>query len=64
MESLFIQLSYDAYISINKKLTLKTGFVVQDHINVLSIAVQALSICVTLKPGGIVKVAHVQTKAA
>ncbi len=32
MERLFIQLSDDVYIPISKKLTLKTGFVVQGHI--------------------------------
>ncbi len=32
MESLFIQLSDDVYISISKKFTLMTGFVVQGHI--------------------------------
>ncbi len=32
MEILFIQLSDDAYISILKKMTLMTGFVVQGHI--------------------------------
>ncbi len=31
MESLFIQLSDDVYISILKKITFKTGFVVQCH---------------------------------
>ncbi len=32
MESLFVQLSDDIYISILKKLTLMIGFVVQGHI--------------------------------
>ncbi len=32
MEILFIQLSDDIYISIKKKMTLKTAFVVQGHI--------------------------------
>ncbi len=35
MESLFIQLSDDIYISILKKNTLMTGFVVQGHIDLM-----------------------------
>ncbi len=32
MENLFIQLITDVYISIKRKMTFKTGFVVQGHI--------------------------------
>ncbi len=39
MEILFIQLSDDVYISNLKKLTLKTGFVLQGHNCIYSCAI-------------------------